>query len=88
MTFEDEYTIIQEICRNVCKDPDLVDDLTQEVSLIWFQQDEDKKDAIRSYFKFWISRVVTNQYKSSTSPFLYLVWKGEVLDLYLSLIHI
>lgn len=80
MTFEDEYTIIQEICRNVCKDPDLVDDLTQEVSLIWFQQDEDKKDAIRSYFKFWISRVVTNQYKSSTSPFHTKYRKGFFVD--------
>ena len=80
MTFEDEYIIIQDICRNVCKDPNLVDDLIQEVSLIWIQQDEDKKDAIRSYFKFWISRVVTNQYKSSTSPFHTKYRKGFFVD--------
>ena len=58
----------------------MVDDLIQEVSLIWIQQDEDKNDAIRSYFKFWISRVVTNQYKSSTSPFHTKYRKGFFVD--------
>ena len=81
MDFSQEYSIIGEICRNVCKDKDLVDDLIQEVTLIWLAQDEDKKDGIRSYFKFWVSRVVTNQWNSNTSPFWTKYRKGFFVEL-------
>jgi RNA polymerase sigma factor (sigma-70 family) len=80
LNFQDEYKIIGEICRNVCKDKTLVDDLIQEVSLIWIQQDEDKKEGIRGYFKFWITRVVLNQYQSNTSPFWTKYRKGFFVD--------
>jgi len=80
LDFNQEYSIIGEICRNICKDKDLVDDLIQEVTLIWLQQDEDKKEGIRGYFKFWITRVVTNQWKSNTSPFWTKYRKGFFVD--------
>lgn len=75
-----EYEIIQQVCRNVCRDKDLVDDLIQEIALIWIQQEEDKKEGIRKYFRFWITRVVTNQYKSTTSPFWTKYRKGFFVD--------
>jgi RNA polymerase sigma factor (sigma-70 family) len=68
---ETEYSIIQEICRNQCHDPDLVDDLIQEVTLVWINQDLPRQESIRSYFRFWVSRVISNQWKSTSSPF----WK-------------
>ncbi len=80
LDFGQEYEIISEICKNVCREPDLVDDLIQEVSIIWLQQPEDKKPGIRSYFKFWISRVVTNQYHSKTSPFWTKYRKGFFVE--------
>ncbi len=80
MEFNEEYKIIQEICTNVCRNSDLVDDLIQEVTLIWIQQDEDKKDGIRKYFRFWISRVVSNQYNSNTSPFWTKYRKGFFVE--------
>lgn len=80
MDFNQEYSIITEICKNVCRDPDLVDDLIQEVSLVWLQQEEDKKNGIRSYFRFWVSRVITNQYNSKTSPFWTKYRKGFFVE--------
>jgi len=68
---DQEYKIIREICRNQCHDQDLVDDLIQDVTLIWLNQTEGQKTTIRSYFRYWVSRVVTNQWKSTSSPF----WK-------------
>ena len=71
MDFQEEYSIIGQICRNICKDKDLVDDLIQEVSIIWFQYPEHKKDKVRTNnaFKFWVARTTKNQWSSSSSPF-------------------
>lgn len=63
--------IIGEICRNICRDQDLVEDLIQEVALIWIDLDPVKKTKIHNSnaFKFWIARVVKQQWSSSSSPF-------------------
>ena len=66
---EKEYRTIQAVCRNVCRDESLVNDLTQEVALIFLELPRDKQKKIRAYFQFWVVRVVTNQWKSTTSPF-------------------
>ena len=66
-----EYNIISDICRNICKDPNLIDDLIQEVALIWVELDPVKKEAIykSQSFKWWTIKVVQQQWASSTSPF-------------------
>jgi len=66
---QDQYEIITEICRNICKDPNLVHDLIQEVALIYLELSNKKKQKVDGYFRFWVSRVVTNQWHSNTSPF-------------------
>lgn len=71
MITEKEYEIIREICSNQCHNTDLLDDLIQDISIIWINQEEGRKNSIRSYFRFWVSRVVSNQWKSTSSPF----WK-------------
>lgn len=46
-----------------------MEDLIQEVSLAFLELDDNKKKKVSSYFQFWVVRVVTNQWKSTTSPF-------------------
>lgn len=65
----EEYNIIQEICGNICKDKGLVEDLIQEVALIFLELDRAQQEKTRKYFRYWVIRVVSNQYKSNTSPF-------------------
>ncbi len=71
LDFQKEYEIITEICRNVCKDQDLVDDLIQEVTIIWLDLDPEKKWRIQDSksFRWWTARVVKQQWSSSSSPF-------------------
>ena len=63
--------IIGEICRNICKDRSLVDDLIQEVALIWAELSCEKKDKVRKSgaFKWWVARTTKNLWSSSSSPF-------------------
>jgi len=71
LDFNQEYSIIGEICKNVCRDPDLVDDLIQEVAFIWLQLDPVKKTRIHNSnsYRWWVARVVKQQWSSSSSPF-------------------
>lgn len=71
MNFHEEYKTIETICRNICKDKDLVDDLIQEVGLIWLDLDPVKKTKIHNScsFRWWVARVVKQQWSSSSSPF-------------------
>lgn len=39
------------------------------MALIFLEQDGAQQEKTRKYFRFWVIRVVTNQYKSNTSPF-------------------
>lgn len=64
-----EYHEIEEICTNICRNKQLLPDLIQEVSLIFLETNERKKEAIRTYFKYWVVRVVSNSWNSNTSPF-------------------
>ena len=71
MDLNQEYSIITEICNNICKDPNLVGDLTQEISLVWLDLREEKKTAIRESgsFRWWAARTIKQQWASSSSPF-------------------
>jgi len=71
LDFNQEYSIIGEICRNICKDKDLIDDLIQEVALIWIELSEEKKQKIKATdsFTWWVARTTKNLWSSSSSPF-------------------
>jgi len=71
LDFNQEYSIIGEICNNICKDKDLVGDLTQEVALIWCELDPNKKNVIHNSnsFTWWVARTTKNLWSSSSSPF-------------------
>lgn len=66
-----EYTIITEICHNLCKDRGLVDDLIQEITIAWCEVNEDKQRKVRETdsFKWWTIRTTKNQWHSVSSPF-------------------
>lgn len=77
-----EWQVIQEICTKICHNSDLVQDLIQEISIIWLELDPDKKQLIRDkgIFSFWVARTVTNQWHSSTSTF-YTKYRREHQEL-------
>jgi len=77
-----EYNIIKEVCHNICKDPNLVEELIQEVSLIWLELAPGKKEAISksNSFKWWTIKVVQQQWSSSTSPFYTKYRKVQVQE--------
>jgi len=71
---QSQYPIIKEIAANILRvntDLHFLDDLTQDVCLILLTQEE--KFIVEVYenghFKFYVSRVISNQVLSSTSPF-------------------
>lgn len=64
--------IVSDICKNVTRSNSYyVEDLIQEIFIILLEYNEDKlKFAYENnQLKFLISRLVTNQYNSSTSGF-------------------
>jgi len=73
-----EYSLIKEICNNICRQENLVKDLEQEVALIFLELPEDKRTKVRGYFKFWVVRVVSNLWRSNTSPF-WTKYRSDIL---------
>lgn len=63
--------VVEELCRNIGVSSNYIDDLTQEVYLIMLEYDQEKLKEIyeRGDIKYWLTRVITNQYCSNTSPF-------------------
>lgn len=66
-----EYTIITEVCHNLCRDRALVGDLIQEITLAWCEVNEDKQKRVRDTgsFKWWTIKTTKNQWHSVSSPF-------------------
>lgn len=62
---------IEEIVNNIGVQTDLKDDLIQDIYVILLEYDQEKlKELInKNQIKFFISRIITNQYCSCTSPF-------------------
>lgn len=63
--------MLVEICRNMGIRANDIDDLTQEVYLILAEYDTDKIVEMweKSQLKFWLVRIITNQYFSKNSPY-------------------
>lgn len=78
---EAEYEIIVEICKNICKNEYLLPDLIQEISIVFLELPEDKKESVRGYFRFWVARVVVNNWRSSSSVFWNKYRKENAIDI-------
>lgn len=79
-----ENRYIEEIVNNIGVSSEYKDDLIQETYLILLLQYDKKflQELInKKQIKFFISRIITNQYCSSTSPF-YKVYKKPLLNKY------
>lgn len=62
---------VETLCTNMGVEPAYIDDLVQEIYLILLEYNEDKliKMYERKQLKFFIVRIIMNQYFSKNSPF-------------------
>jgi hypothetical protein len=62
---------VETLCTNMGVEQAYIDDLVQEIYLILLEYDEDKliKMFERKQLKFFIVRIIMNQYFSKNSPF-------------------
>lgn len=71
---EQNYEMLQGISRTITKNrhPDH-EDLLSEVILILLESDEEKINSLiqKKQIRYWIVRIMLNQYNSKTSPFHY-----------------
>lgn len=63
--------VVEELCCNMGAEQAYLDDLVQEIYLILLEYNEDKliKMFERKQLKFFIVRIIMNQYFSKNSPF-------------------
>jgi hypothetical protein len=63
--------IVEELCGNIGVSPKYIDDFVQEIYLILLEYDQEKIKEIydNGHIKFFLTRVIKNQWCSSTSPF-------------------
>lgn len=63
--------IVETICKNIGVSPKYMDDLVQEIYVILLEYDQDKLQEIydKGQLNFWLTRIIKNQYCSTTSPF-------------------
>lgn len=63
--------IVENICKNIGVKQTYLDDFMQEIYLILLEYDENKLYEIyeKKQLKFFISRIMLNQWNSKTSPF-------------------
>lgn len=68
--------LIIELCKNIGVSDKDMDDFTQEIYLILLEYDEEKLIEIynKNQLKFFIVRIIQNQYNSKNSPF-YMKYK-------------
>lgn len=75
------YEVLASISRTIThnKHPDW-EDLLSEVILILLESDREKMEALvaRNQMRYWVTRIMLNQYNSSTSPFHYKYRMAEV----------
>lgn len=62
---------VEDIISNIGVDPDFKDDLVQDIYVILLEYDQTLLQELvnKKQIKFFISRIITNQYCSKTSPF-------------------
>lgn len=63
--------IVENICKNIGVSSKYYDDLVQEIYLILLEYDQAKLQTIyeNNQLNFWLTRIIKNQYCSTTSPF-------------------
>jgi hypothetical protein len=63
--------LLRELCENIRVSDNDIDDLMQEIYLILLEYDRDKLIAMyeKKQLKFFMVRIIQNQYNSKTSPF-------------------
>lgn len=68
-----QYDDIKKQIRNITKGeyPDLLDDFTQEVLLIFLEHPRASELMLSGEYKWYIIRIALNQFRSSTSTFYY-----------------
>ena len=75
--WENINKLVREICRNLGVRSQYYDDLVEEVLVILLNMDSDKIEEMYSnnQLRFFVTRIVKNQYHSNTSPFYKLYRK-------------
>lgn len=63
--------LLRELCENIRVSSNDIDDLMQEIYLILLEYDRDKLIDLyeKKQLKFFMVRIIQNQYNSKTSPF-------------------
>jgi DNA-directed RNA polymerase specialized sigma24 family protein len=63
--------LLRELCENIRVSSNDIDDLMQEIYLILLEYDRDKLIELyeKKQLKFFMVRIIQNQYNSKTSPF-------------------
>lgn len=76
-----KHDIVNDIIGNIGVATDMKDDLAQEIYLILLEYDHDKLQEMinNNQIKFFISRIITNQYNSKTSIF-YKKYKKPLIN--------
>lgn len=76
-----KHDIVNDIIGNIGVATDMKDDLAQEIYLILLEYDQDKLQEMinNNQIKFFISRIITNQYNSKTSIF-YKKYKKPLIN--------
>lgn len=63
--------LVEDISKNIGVSPKYFDDFVQEIYLILLEYDQEKLEAIyeKGDIKFFLTRIIKNQWCSTTSPF-------------------
>lgn len=86
--FDDIMRMVKDICRNLGVRQQYFDDLVQEVLMILLEMDYSKVEEMykNKQLNFFLTRVIKNQYLSTTSPFYkmyrkqYEYYDGNITD--------
>lgn len=67
----EEYLLLIQLVKQLGQNKSLHDDLIQEISIVWIELDEIKKEELRkkNLARAWFIRTILNQDRSKTSPF-------------------
>lgn len=78
-----QYDDIKRQIKNITKGeyPDLLDDFTQEVLLIFLENPRASELMVSGEYKWYIIRIALNQFRSSTSTFYYKYKKHKSIEL-------
>lgn len=69
--YEEVFYLLDELFKNMCIKQNDVDDLKQEIMLIVMEYDKEKIIELyeKKQLKFFVVRIINNQYFSNSSPY-------------------